>query len=272
MTSIAFGKGHATKNDFVIIDDHEGLNPLSETEVRQLCDRHAGIGADGVLRVVKASQVSDWDGRTDLWFMDYRNADGSIAEMCGNGLRLFARHLIESQLVSGNSFEVATRAGTKQVLVADDGSISVNLGRVELGAEVEIQLPGSHWSARAADVGNPHAVVNLASKAELASLHLCEAPVWQPAQAFPNGANVEFYVERAPGDLVLRVHERGVGETQSCGTGIVAAVASYRRDSGQPGEIKVTVPGGELLVTTDDGGEYWLTGPAEIVATGEFWF
>jgi diaminopimelate epimerase len=238
--------------------------------IRMLCDRRAGIGADGVLRVVRASSVRDWDGEPHLWFMDYYNADGSIAEMCGNGLRVFARHLINEQLVDTGSFDVATRAGIKHVEVARHGLIATDIGRAALSDErVTVTLGGQSWAATKVDVGNPHAVV-LVDDGVLAGLDLNVAPVWAPASAFPNGVNIEFVHVDGPGALSMRVYERGVGETRSCGTGVVASAAAYRVASDHEGPVKVTVPGGELTVDFD-GDNARLTGPAVIVGRGEFW-
>ncbi len=262
-----FSKGHATLNDFVIIEDQHGMQDLDAAVVRQLCDRRGGIGGDGLLRVVRAQHMSDWDGEPDLWFMDYRNADGSVAEMCGNGLRLFAQFLIDEQLIAGPEFPVATRAGVKQVRLVSGGLISANLGPVHLGGEVEISHDGSPLRARAVDVGNPHAVA-VVEHDTLHGLDLQRAPSFS-TDDFPDGVNVEFVHEAAPGDVHMRVHERGSGETMSCGTGVVATAAVHRQRTGTTEPIRVTVPGGDLLVEFD-GDDAWLTGPAVITIRGEY--
>lgn len=264
-----FRKGHATGNDFVIVDDHHGAVELTAEQVVRLCDRHRGIGGDGVLRVVRAGNTPGHQGDPTLWFMDYRNADGSVAEMCGNGLRLFARHLLEQGLVGEAEFKVATRAGIKQVKELPDGRLTTDLGEVVVSEEtVRIQHRGSSHEAHPADVGNPHAVC-LVSGEELDALDLQVAPQWQPSEAFPDGVNVEFIHVVAPGQLRMRVFERGCGETLSCGTGVVAAAAVHRRLTGHDAPIQVRVPGGDLVVTFEEG-HAWLTGPAQIVAEGEF--
>ncbi|HMQ66008.1 MAG TPA: diaminopimelate epimerase [Arachnia sp.] len=270
MRRYSFHKGHGTQNDFIIVDDSYGMHDMHPEFIQMLCDRRAGIGADGVLRVVRASSVRDWRGEPHLWFMDYYNADGSVAEMCGNGLRVFARHLINEQLVDTGSFDVATRAGVKHVEVARHGLIATDIGRAALSDEkVTVTLGGQSWAATKVDVGNPHAVV-FVDDGVLAGLDLSIAPAWAPASAFPNGVNVEFIHVDGPGALSMRVYERGVGETRSCGTGVVASAAAYRAASAHEGPITVTVPGGELTVDFD-GDSARLTGPAVIVGRGEFW-
>ena len=265
-----FAKGHATGNDFIIIDDPHGMQDLSAEAVAALCDRHTGVGGDGLLRVVRAGQMAGHEFDPELWFMDYRNADGSVAEMCGNGLRLFSRYLLNDQLVQSGEFTVATRAGLKQVRVARGGLIATNLGAVGLGKEpVVITHEGRTFTGRPADVGNPHAVV-FTDRDVLRQLDLSRAPVWEPADVFPTGVNVEFVHEVMPGELLMRVYERGCGETLSCGTGVVASAAAYRDRSGFDGPIQARVRGGDLVVTFE-GDEVWLTGPAVIVARGEYW-
>lgn len=270
MRRYAFVKGHGTRNDFVIVDDQHGMGDLSPEVVTAMCDRRAGIGADGVLRVVRAAHIPEWDGDPDLWFMDYRNADGSIAEMCGNGLRVFARHLLDQDWVAPGEFSVGTRSGLRHVRVVPGGLISVSMGAVVVGDEpVQVVHGDQRWPAAAVDVGNPHAVAFVDSET-LGSLDLGVAPQWEPPDAFPHGVNVEFVSERAPGQLDLRVFERGSGETMSCGTGVVASAAAHRVATGFDGTVEVHVAGGDLSVEFG-GDEVWLTGPAVVVASGEFW-
>lgn len=253
-----FWKGHGTGNDFIIIEDLDDTNAPGEGVVRAWCDRHFGVGADGLLRVVR-----DPSGK---FFMDYRNADGSIAEMCGNGLRVFARHLIERHLVDGAIFDVLTRAGFRSVRVLDD-EIQVAMGAAKIGETTWIELAGRRYEAIAVDVGNPHAVVQLDAMAELAGLDLNDQPAFDE-QLFPAGVNVEFCYSPQPGSVNMRVHERGVGETLSCGTGVVASAAVHAARADVQGQIRVQVPGGILHVEFDDA-QAWLTGPAVIIAHGE---
>lgn len=266
--SWSFAKGHGTLNDFVILKDRQNLTPISDADVRFLCDRRAGIGGDGLLRAVKAAHIPQWQGNPELWFMDYRNADGSIAEMCGNGLRVFARFLIEEDLVPIDEVVVATRAGARRARPLTDGRITTTMGEVTIGGGVSVSLGDRRWPASTVDVGNPHAVVMLDPDESLTDLDLSRPPGWQPPEAFPHGANVEFV--RVIGDrhIAMRVFERGAGETLSCGTGVVASAMVYARQAGLTGGgIQVDVPGGVLAVGLDH--EVTLTGPAVVVARGE---
>ena len=260
---LEFAKGHGTRNDFVVIADPDNLLDLSSDQVAYLCDRRGGIGGDGLLRAVRANLMPEWSGAGDVWFMDYRNADGSVAEMCGNGVRVFLRYLEEEGLVTGEQVSVATRAGLRAGRFLPDGRIAVSMGPVTDGGPVQLSVGASRWPAVAVDVGNPHAVAELDTVAELESLDLTQPPQWLPVDAFPNGVNAEFVVREAPGRLRLRVFERGVGETESCGTGVVAAAAA----AGGAGHCTVQVNGGKLEVDLT-GPEAVLTGPAVLVARG----
>lgn len=259
---IEFAKGHGTRNDFVLFVDPDNLYDLTAEQVAFVCDRRSGVGGDGILRAVRASLVADWTGSPDLWFMDYRNADGSTAEMCGNGLRVFLRFLAEEGLIDPTSADIATRAGVRSGRFQPDGRIAVTMGPVTFGEPVTVTHAGETRPAASVHVGNPHAVCVVDAET-LASLDLGDAPSWQPAAAFPNGVNVEFVVQEAPGRLRLRVHERGVGETWSCGTGVVAAAAAV----GGSDHCTVAVPGGTLEVDLT-GDDAVLIGPAVIVARG----
>ena len=248
MRTWSFAKGHATANDFVVVADQ---GDLSAADVRFLCDRRRGIGADGVLRAVREA---------DGWFMDYRNADGSIAEMCGNGLRLFATWLVAERLATGPVLDVTTRAGVRRAILREDGLVRVSMGVPTCTPfAVTVRLAGREWIGHGVNVGNPHCVVRI-DPGSLGDLDL--------AGARPDDVNVEFVEQAGPGALRLRVAERGVGETASCGTGVVAACADARA-AGGPASYTVDVRGGRLTVDFDAAGEAWLTGPAIIVARGE---
>lgn len=266
----SFTKGHGTENDFVILLDREGMLGLGPSEVRYLCDRHAGLGADGVLRAVLAGHVPEWTGPPEVWFMDYRNADGSVAEMCGNGIRVFAKYLLEEGLADGPEVEIATRAGAKRVLLTDRAEYRVAMGPAGLtGVTVTVRTAdGGVHQAIGLDVGNPHAVSFVADP-DTVWLHA--APVWSPPETFPEGVNLEFVAVRDDRAVSMRVYERGSGETRSCGTGTVAAaVAAWSRQGSptRPQTYEVFVPGGRVEVELGDEGAY-LTGPATIVAHGE---
>ncbi|WP_420175483.1 diaminopimelate epimerase [Luteococcus sp. OSA5] len=270
MRTWKFAKGHGTLNDFVILRDRHCMLKLTDSDVRHLCDRRAGIGGDGLLRVTLASSIPEWDGDPDLWFMDYRNADGSIPQMCGNGLRVFVRYLLEEGLDAGEEIQVATRAGLRHAWPQRDGRIRIDLGEVTCSdPELTISSDGRQWPAITVDVGNPHAVCFPGEDCPLDEIDLSHQPQWLPASAFPEGVNVEFVEVLAPDHIRMRVHERGSGETMSCGTGTVAAAAAHARRLGL-GEatVRVEVPGGTVEVDLCRGGAF-LTGPAAIVAHGE---
>ena len=268
MKTLNFAKGHGTLNDFVLVVDADDHHPLDAETVRWLCDRRAGIGGDGLLRAVKAASIPEWDGDRALWFMDYRNADGSIAEMCGNGLRVFVRHLLEIGLVAPGPVQVATRAGLRTAWPQPDGRITVDVGRATVVDQPTwVEIAGRRCRAITVDVGNPHAVVVLADQLALTGLDLSRQPGFDP-QVYPSGTNIEFVVPRDDHDLQMRVHERGVGETMSCGTGVVAAAAAQLAGLGQSaGTVHVSVPGGDLNVEQTQERAY-LTGPAVVVAHG----
>lgn len=264
---IEFLKGHGTENDFVLLPDPTGELELTQARVRALCDRHRGLGADGVLRAVLGMYVPDAPAGTspDEWFMDYRNADGSIVEMCGNGVRVFARYLLEAGQVDGSEFRIGSRSGPRSVRVHDDGTVTVGMGAVRVGPPSTVSVAGQTFEGIAVDVGNPHLACVTGLPVE--QLDLTMPPGHDPME-FPHGVNVEFVNLLAPDAVRMRVHERGVGETRSCGTGTVAAVAAALQVCGRrTGTVDVDVPGGRVCVTvTEDGST--LTGPAVLVARG----
>jgi len=286
MARIEFTKGHGTGNDFVLIADPDGAVELAPDQVAAICDRHFGIGADGVLRVARAAALEEPVARAAAeyaeWFMDYRNADGSVAEMCGNGIRVFARYLLDhglAELDDAGILRIGTRSGVKDVVESEDG-YAADLGVWTLSGDDPVVHAKSLDVARPGlgiDVGNPHVVVALAEIAELESIDLASAPLLAPE--LPAGANIEFVVPDEPlvvdgvGRIRMRVHERGSGETLSCGTGVVAAALAtrYYAGAGAPDEWRVDVPGGRLGVHVElreDGEHAWLSGPAELVYSG----
>ena len=268
-----FAKGHGTGNDFVIIPDPDGRLTLSPPLVAALCDRRRGLGADGLLVVVRSAKHPEavaMAGQAE-WFMDYRNADGSLSEMCGNGVRVFARYLTGSGLVepAATAVPVATRAG---VVLAEMGAdeIGVDMPVPRMLGTGSARVGGELLLGTAVSVGNPHLVCRVG---DLPGLDLTRPPGLDPG-AFPEGANVEFFVDQpalrgADAHVRMRAYERGSAETLSCGSGAcaVAAVAlrEARRDSGR---VAVDLPGGRLTVDLAPG-RCRLTGPAVIVATGE---
>jgi diaminopimelate epimerase len=296
LPAVRFAKGHGTQNDFVLLPDAGGAFDPTPEQVAALCDRRAGIGGDGLIRAVPATALDAGRGLAAEWFMDYRNADGSVAEMCGNGLRVFVaylEHLGWVRLADGEEIAVGTRAGVKRVrrdgglLAADLGSWIVAGGAeaVEAGSDVLVGVAGerTHLPGLSIDVGNPHVVVALPDVERLRYADLRSAPTVDPVP--PNGTNVELVVplhllgggatSGAEGHLAMRVYERGVGETRSCGTGAVAAVLAARAwgGAGAPDTWRVDVPGGRLRVTVPAGSvlagdAVELAGPAVIVAEG----
>ncbi|MFI1166371.1 diaminopimelate epimerase [Streptomyces sp. NPDC020801] len=276
-TRIAFLKGHGTENDFVIVPDPENAVDLSPAAVAALCDRRAGIGGDGVLHVVRSAahpEAREMAAEAE-WFMDYRNGDGSIAEMCGNGVRVFARYLQHAGHATEGDLAIATRGGVKTVHIAKNGDITVGMGRARCPeGDVTVSVGERRWPARNVNMGNPHAVAFVDDLGDAGNLF--SPPHFGPASAYPDGVNVEFVVDRGPGRVAMRVHERGSGETRSCGTGACAvAVAAARRDgvdpavTGTPVTYTVDVPGGTLVITERPDGQIEMTGPAVIVAEGE---
>jgi diaminopimelate epimerase len=271
-----FAKGHGTGNDFLILPDPDDALALTPEFVARLCDRRTGLGADGILRAVRFAsdpQTLDPGLAAAGWFMDYRNADGSIAEMCGNGIRVFARYLLDRGLADGPAFVVATRAGLRQVWQESSGEITVDMGApLVLGRSVAL-VGAAECHGLAVSLGNPHLACMV--DAPVASFDLTAPPVVDPAR-FPDGANVEVVQVRGEGHLQMRVYERGSGATLSCGTGAVAAAvaAALDRADGQPagresaGRWTVDVPGGRLVVTLGETTSL-LTGPAVLVAEGE---
>ena len=299
-----FAKGHGTENDFVILHDPDGAIDLTPGLAARLCDRRAGLGADGVLRAVRVSRdAADPAARTGgdgaEWFMDYRNADGTLAEMCGNGIRVFGRYLLDHDLVGGPEFAVATRGGTRLVRPEPDGEITVDMGVPQVLGTGRATLAGQPLEGLRVSLGNPHLACLVDSP--LAELDLSQPPALD-AEQFPDGVNLELVSVVGNGHILMRVYERGSGVTRSCGTGAVAAaVAAEGRSAPAPpaddglsadradgaasgrsagggapagavpplsGGWVVDVPGGRLRVTFD-GRTSFLTGPAVIVAEGE---
>jgi len=275
-----FAKGHGTGNDFVVLPDPDGRLELTPPLVAALCDRHFGLGADGVLRVVRAAAAGPGlrpaappGAGAAEWFMDYRNADGSLAEMCGNGIRVFARYLLDHGLAAGPEISVLTRAGLRPVRPAAGGELTVDMGPAAVLGGGKAVIGGRPCAGLAVSAGNPH----LACVVEepLAGFDLSAPPQLDQAQ-FPGGANVELVRVTGPRQAEMRVHERGSGLTLSCGTGAVAAAVAASAAAGQwppgpagPGEPwLMAVPGGRLAVTPGAAASL-LTGPAVIVAEGE---
>ena len=270
MSELRVWKYQATGNDFVMTYDPDDERRLSADEVRVLCDRRFGVGADGSIRVTHES-----GGRP---FMDYRNADGSLAEMCGNGLRCVALLLRDVDGAGGFSFEVETRSGTRRVELTADGRVSVDMGEPNF-TKAAIPMRGPAWetylrepldlggglvvTASAVSMGNPHLVLFVDDDPE--RFHVAHiGAVLERDDRFPEGTNVEF-AKVDEDEIVARVWERGSGETMACGSG-ACAIAVAADEAGLAGSrSSVRFPGGVLDVERSETGSVLLTGPASRV-------
>ncbi len=275
-----FTKMHGCGNDFIVADDRDEDWDFDPQAIALLCDRHFGIGADGLILVRRADDASA-DHR-----MVYYNADGSSAEICGNGMRVFAKFIADRGLIAGDSVTVQTPCGVKAIEVERDGEGAVLLARVDMGAPVleagmvPTTLGGSpvvdallHTEAGDAyltcvSMGNPHAVmwVDDTDVASVASL----GPLIERHHAFPRGTNVEFAQVVARDHVRLRVWERGVGETLACGSGACATVVAGALAGRLDRAATVELLGGELFVEWTEAGPVMMTGPAEQVFEGSW--
>lgn len=270
---LPFVKGHGTGNDFIVIDAVAVEVYLSASDVQAMCDRHKGIGADGVLRVAHASEFAIKDAK---FFMDYRNADGSIAETCGNGLRVFARFLVENGYESRGKFAIATRGGLVEATVrvddAEFADIAINMGKASLVAvdDINVFTEEGTWPGIGVHMPNPHCV-SVVDDIDDAG-ELLEAPTVTPEGTFPQGVNVEFIAEKSNAHIAMRTFERGVGETLSCGSGACAAGYVWAQHQGlaTPWTVQIDVLGGTVFVDSDSSGDLTLRGPAEFVASGTY--
>lgn len=249
--------GHGTENDFVIFFDPGEEYSITTAQTAAICNRESGIGADGLIRITKP------EGK---WFMDYRNSDGSLAEMCGNGIRVMARYLVERGHQPEGIFAINTRDGVKHLRVPMTGDISVNMGQVtDENEEVTASVEGRIWNGFNISVGNPHAVVFVKKIEDVGSLKV--APVVRPKDSYPEGVNVEFVEIMDNHEIKMRVHERGSGETRSCGTGTcaVALAATKFAKEKLPVQWVIYPPGGRLVVDIDGHSNATLTGPAVLI-------
>jgi len=277
LAEIAFVKGHGTSNDFILYNNENSTSNISIDHVVALCNRRSGLGADGTIGAVRTKNIelAGIDHGDATWFMDHHNADGSRAEMCGNGARVFARYLVANGLETEKEFTISTRGGVRRVHLHPDFSVSVEMGPAREPAPAltpKIRLAsGEALLSVGVFFPNPHAVCWVDETA-LPRLNLQEKPIIEPGDTFPEGVNVEFAAITGPGEVSMRVFERGVGETQSCGTGACAVAWAARRSDALYQDLatwKVWVPGGELLVSEDaHSGVFTLRGPAELVARG----
>ncbi len=276
-----FTLAHGTANDFVVLTDLDDRLELPAALVRALADRRRGLGADGVIRIGGGGEDADV-------FMDYRNADGSVVEMCGNGVRVVAKHVVDHQLVvptENGVIRVGTRAGVKPVRIVDrhaDGrvaTVAVDMGPPVLRPEAvpfaaadpdalrhHLEVDGEVVGFSVLSMGNPHAVL-VVDDVDAAPVHRLGARL-ERDPSFPQGVNVGFAEVVADDQLRLRVWERGVGETAACGTGACAAVVALQRLSLLGQQVAVELPGGRLDVDHAGDGTVSMTGPAVEVARG----
>jgi diaminopimelate epimerase len=254
-----FTKMQGCGNDFLVFDPGEVEEEDLPDLARRACDRHFGVGADGIL-VPAPSAAADLE-------MVYLNSDGSPSEMCGNGLRCLARYAIDRGMVDGGALTVATGAGVKKVVFFEDGSSRVDMGAPRLGTEAEV----GGFRFLSVSMGNPHAVAFLKSETELETLDLpMVGPPVEEDAVFPEKTNVEFGFARAAHDVRMRIWERGAGETLASGSGSCAvAVAAVSRGLALS-PVNVHLDGGIVEVEwPGDGEPVYMKGPAEYVCEGE---
>ena len=273
-SGVPFRKGHGTGNEFILVSGLDGYfaDPKSVTPViaQNICNRDSGLGADGILRVARASEFEVDDAQ---YFMDYTNADGSISATCGNGLRVFARYLVEAGLENRGQFTIGTRAGTVTVAISetdtDFTNIAITMGHVSLGPmNVTVETKTGSWPAVGIAGMNNHAVSVVDDISDAGALD--EIPTALPAGTYPDGVNFEFIQEKSPSHIAMRTHERGVGETLSCGSGACAAAYVHATSNhlNDPWTVQVDVLGGTVYVDSDTDGILTLRGPAVFVAEG----
>lgn len=270
-----FEKWHGLGNDFVIVDQRTGphakLNPAS---VRALADRRLGVGCDQVLVLVDPPPTSNATAAVEIW-----NADGSVAQQCGNGMRCVAAHLA-GKVDLPFAVSLHTAAGLIHAEVLGSGRVKVNMGQPNFdpaslpfltqtpGSSQQLALSSTTVSFNVVSMGNPHAVLRVSSAAE-AAVDAWGTEIGEHA-SFPEGVNVGFMQVDARDRIELRVFERGAGETQACGSGASAAVAVGTDEGWLEGPVTVSLPGGKLVVQWPGAGHgVTMIGPASFVYTGE---
>ena len=277
VTDMRFEKWHGIGNDFVMIADPDDSVRLDPEHVRAICERRFGVGADGVIRVAPGTDGADL-------FMDYVNSDGSLGEMCGNGIRCLALFARAEGLADKDALQVATRAGVKIVTILADGKVRVDMGppifepaAVPVTWEgpdalhAKLELESEVVEAAVLSMGNPHAVlfVDDPTAAPVTTL----GPVIEHLEVFPSGTNVEWARVDSPGHVTMTVWERGSGQTLACGTGACAVAVAAKLVAGAGDKVTVSLPGGDLEVewngSLDVDTSVFMTGPAERSFAGE---
>lgn len=268
-------KYHGTGNDFVFVEDLDDLAPVGPALIRALCDRHRGVGADGLIRIVRGTEGD--------FFMDYWNRDGEVAQMCGNGIRCLGKYVRDRGLTDRDELDVETRAGLKHlVLDVRDGAVervtvdmgppSFELGTLPMAGDPDstfldetFEAAGRAWRASAVSMGNPHLVLFLGDEDDLDTLDVARiGPQIEHDERFPERTNVEF-VQSRDDRLAMRVWERGSGETMACGTGACAVLVTANLAGMAKRQSELDVPGGVLSIDWRDDDHVFLTGPATFV-------
>jgi diaminopimelate epimerase len=254
-----FTKMHGVGNDFIVFDPGEVEETQLPNLAQKVCDRHFGVGADGIL-VPAPSEVADLA-------MVYLNSDGSPSEMCGNGLRCLARYARDFEIVEGDSLTIETGAGTKKVVLYEDGSSRVDMGAP--GVDSRVELYGFDFLR--VSIGNPHAVTFLESEEEVETLDLkAVGPPVEKDPLFPEGTNVEFAHSLSRHDVRMRIWERGAGETLASGSGSCATATAAIHTGLADSPVSMRLDGGTVEISWEGEGEpVYMTGPAEYVCEGE---
>lgn len=256
MPGMRFTKMHGAGNDFLLFEEDEVRDMDLSALARRACDRHFGVGADGIL-LPAASERADVR-------MIYYNSDGSLSRMCGNGIRCLARYAVDHGLVSGETLTIETGAGVHTLCLNGDGSSRVGMG--EAGIEPEIEVCGRRFLR--VDLGNPHAVAFLEDEEEVEALDLRSlGPVVEHDPAFPEKTNVEFAFSRGPHEVRMRIWERGAGETLASGSGACATAAAALHHGLASSPVAILLDGGVVEVEEYEN-QLYMTGPAEYVCEG----
>ncbi|HEY1330693.1 MAG TPA: diaminopimelate epimerase [Actinomycetota bacterium] len=291
-----FEKYHGTGNDFVFVEDLDAELDLDPSLVVAVCDRHRGVGADGLIRIVRgdvwdagAGHGTDPAFRGGEFFMDHYNADGLTAEMCGNGIRCLAKFVRERGLTDRSEIVVGTRAGERRLaLDVRDGvvrRVTVDMGAPAFERKAipmtgeptdtfelqPLEAAGRTYTATALSMGNPHCVLFLEPGEDLAGYDVAGVgrTIELRDDLFPSKVNVEFVQVVDDGRIRMRVWERGVGETMACGTGACAAAAACAASGRTGRRVRVDIPGGRLDIDWRDDDRVDMTGPATFVFAGE---
>jgi diaminopimelate epimerase len=277
MKKIEFSKLNGQGNDFIIIDNTKNEIKLSKNQIIGMCNRNFGIGADGLI-LVRKSKISDLK-------MNYYNKDGSVSEMCGNGIRCLARFAWEKNIIKSNKINIETLSGVKEILIESKdkkvGNIKVNMGIPEFKPEkIPVKLKNTDevfnykitagekdFYINCVSIGNPHCVIFLESYANLENFPVCKyGRIIENKNIFPNKTNVEFVKVKSENEIDMGVWERGVGETLACGSGACAAVVCAIKlkeiNCDRDGKVYVNLPGGRLNV-------YWNGPDNNVCLEGE---